>query len=233
MPLPLPDPTGRGRYVGYRRRGLVAAAKSLLVWDPHKTAQSDLEGLDFCLFDMKRSGCRIAFDMLSPGQAPPLPVLWIEDRDLWRFRYGDETKYAHAYFASLPMTFDNWDEAMDLGAEWIQKNGRCIRRSIDTDNEKAAGESYGKSWLDAGIVALLNVPYQNASEMAGVLLDKHEDAEFSAAWFMRGDGRIQFSLRSRGDFDVSKVAKAHGGGGHAGAAGFDLSVEEALPMIQQ
>ena len=34
------------------------------------------------------------------------------------------------------------------------------------------------------------------------------------------DGRFQYSLRSRGDFDVSELAKKHGGGGHKGAAGF-------------
>lgn len=34
------------------------------------------------------------------------------------------------------------------------------------------------------------------------------------------DGLIQWSLRSRGDFDVSEVAKQYGGGGHRPAAGF-------------
>jgi len=32
-------------------------------------------------------------------------------------------------------------------------------------------------------------------------------------------GRYQYNLRSRGDFDVSEVAKQFGGGGHAGASG--------------
>jgi len=35
-------------------------------------------------------------------------------------------------------------------------------------------------------------------------------------------GRYQYNLRSRGDFDVSEVAKQFGGGGHAGAAGFTV-----------
>ena len=73
------------------------------------------------------------------------------------------------------------------------------------------------------------MPYQNASEMRSVLLDRHPDCVFAAGYFQRADVRWQFSLRSRSDFDVSSVAKRYGGGGHAGAAGFDVaSLEEVL-----
>jgi hypothetical protein len=42
---------------------------------------------------------------------------------------------------------------------------------------------------------------------------------FAMGWWQRGDGRFQYSLRSIGDFDVSALAKKHGGGGHKNAAG--------------
>lgn len=35
-------------------------------------------------------------------------------------------------------------------------------------------------------------------------------------------GKFQYSLRSRGDFDVSAIAKKFGGGGHKNAAGFNV-----------
>lgn len=45
---------------------------------------------------------------------------------------------------------------------------------------------------------------------------------FGAAWFIRSDGKKQWSLRSReGGIDVSAVAKQRGGGGHFAAAGFE------------
>jgi nanoRNase/pAp phosphatase (c-di-AMP/oligoRNAs hydrolase) len=60
------------------------------------------------------------------------------------------------------------------------------------------------------------------SEIAGELA---EDSPFGACYFDRHDGKRQWSLRSRdGGVDVSEIAKAHGGGGHKNAAGF----EEAL-----
>jgi phosphoesterase RecJ-like protein len=36
------------------------------------------------------------------------------------------------------------------------------------------------------------------------------------------DGRVKAALRSKGDFDVNRLARAHGGGGHKKAAGFDV-----------
>lgn len=44
---------------------------------------------------------------------------------------------------------------------------------------------------------------------------------FGASYFIHGDGRKIWSLRSReGGIDVSEIAKRHGGGGHRAAAGF-------------
>ncbi len=36
----------------------------------------------------------------------------------------------------------------------------------------------------------------------------------------RDDGTHKVSLRSRGEVDVEKIARHHGGGGHRNAAGF-------------
>jgi nanoRNase/pAp phosphatase (c-di-AMP/oligoRNAs hydrolase) len=53
------------------------------------------------------------------------------------------------------------------------------------------------------------------------------------AYFKRNDGKYQYSGRvsDDSDFDVSKLAKSFGGGGHAKAAGFTLDheIEELQP----
>jgi hypothetical protein len=58
----------------------------------------------------------------------------------------------------------------------------------------------------------------NFSEVAGELAKK---GPFGVVWFVRSDGKYQYSLRSEGDFDVSAIAKSFGGGGHKNAAGFE------------
>ena len=41
------------------------------------------------------------------------------------------------------------------------------------------------------------------------------------SYFKTNSGKYKYSLRSKGDFDVSIIAKAFGGGGHKNAAGFE------------
>ena len=96
------------------------AAKSIVVLDHHKTAQADLadwadqtvpkvEDVDLLIgkalaktgypivatFDMNQSGAVLAWDFahgIARNDSPPNILSLIEDRDLWRFAYGDRTK---------------------------------------------------------------------------------------------------------------------------------------------
>lgn len=87
-----------------------------------------------------------------------------------------------------------------------------------------------------GAVAVSVVPRQYLEEL-GL---KKEDLEGFASWlrklrgvrvglFIREDGRglCKISLRSMGDVDVREVAALYGGGGHAAAAGAELSLPPA------
>jgi c-di-AMP phosphodiesterase-like protein len=66
---------------------------------------------------------------------------------------------------------------------------------------------------------IANAPYFAASEVAGEIADQ---TGFGACYFEAEGGRYQYSLRSRGDFDVSAIARQFGGGGHKAAAGFSV-----------
>ncbi|MGH0031697.1 MAG: DHHA1 domain-containing protein [Myxococcota bacterium] len=233
---PPPDVHNRVVYVldfSYPREvmeDMHAKAAHLQVLDHHKTAAEACDGLSFCEFDMERSGCRMAWDHFN-GTHPPDWVLRVEDRDLWRFRF-DDTREVHAYIASLPMSTEEWDRLDRTPFSEVVAGGKAIRRYIDTYCEKAAAEArlVGIAGYTAVVV---NVPYQNASEMGSVLLEKHPGADFAAGYFQRADGRWQFSLRSRSGFDVSEIAKLYGGGGHAGAAGFDVPTLESVLLEPQ
>ncbi len=49
----------------------------------------------------------------------------------------------------------------------------------------------------------------------------------------RPDGRTKVSLRSKGSLDVNRLARAHGGGGHANASGIvvELPLEETVRLL--
>jgi oligoribonuclease NrnB/cAMP/cGMP phosphodiesterase (DHH superfamily) len=204
-------------------RAMKAQAHSLWVLDHHKTAEADCKEFPFCTFDMERSGAGLAWDELVGGARPWL-VNIIEDRDLWRISYPD-TKPIMAYVACQAQNFNSWDRIADLTRSECEERGKFIQQYIDEYGRKARAE-HRAELVGGYLVPTVNLPYMNCSDHVTALAEECPDAPFAAGYFRRGDGRWQFSLRANGDFDVSEVAKKFGGGGHKGAAGFDV---EHLP----
>jgi oligoribonuclease NrnB/cAMP/cGMP phosphodiesterase (DHH superfamily) len=61
--------------------------KSLIVLDHHETAKQNLEGLDFCKFDMLKSGVGLTWEHFNPtAKDMPWMLKYIQDRDLWKIR---------------------------------------------------------------------------------------------------------------------------------------------------
>lgn len=228
-PPPYERAEGRTVFVldfSYPREEMVRlneAASTLEVLDHHKTAQANCEGLDFCSFDMERSGAGMAWDRFHPKTKRPMLVECIEDRDLWRFSHP-ATKSIHAYLTATPMTLDEWSKLFEMPWEHIAEGGDAIRRSIDRYCEKMAEHSTGRI-LWGKPAQVVNAPYLNCSELCDYLLEgTDEPLEIAVAYFRRSDGRWQFSLRGKpGGTDVSDIARRYGGGGHYSAAGFDVA----------
>lgn len=205
---------------------LKARAKSVLVLDHHKTAEEALRGLDFCVFDMERSGAGLTWDHLLPNTKRPLMIEMIEDRDLWRWKV-EGSKSLHAYLLSKPFDFAVWDQIASIldGAypSSILDRGTALLDYQASLVDKVAA----KSWIgeiDGHKVALCNIA-SHWSEIGEALVAKHPEAAFSASFTVLPDLTVMWSLRSRSEFDVSAVAKAFGGGGHKQAAGFKAGIE--------
>lgn len=245
-----PDVTGRNVIMvdfSYKRPVLDAmmrgpnCARSLLILDHHKTAQEDLadfrapygpgwdrhlqnvlqdtcEGLDgtpYALFDMNRSGAGIAWDFFCGDRTDF--INYIEDRDLWRksLPWGDEFTMC---LRSYPQDFEVWDGLARRGVKAMIDEGAIIKRYYRLRVEELKRHAYATTL--AGVPCwITNAPYFAASEVAGELCEQ-PGAEFGACYFEVERGKFTYSLRSRGDFDVSAIAKRFGGGGHKNAAGF-------------
>ena len=246
---PLPDVKGRNvLFVDFSAPYDVMVkasfeALSLVVIDHHKTAQEALsrlppfkgtmESLEQCFainwtqntpavaawFDMEQSGAAMAWKFAHEPQTLPEMIRLIEDRDLWRFKYGERTKRFSAALRTYPMDFETWDWiAGNVGQ--LEKEGEVVLRAHRANIEKFMKDAY-EDEVAGHIVPIVNVPYHYASDTAHALLEKYPKAPFTACWFRRGDGMIQWSLRSEDHrLDVSEIAKQLGGGGHRNAAGF-------------
>lgn len=217
------------------------------VFDHHKTAEAALDGIldeiytkhrlqrqDEVFFDMTRCGSGILYDVLDQragkkagfhkprynGQRELWLVDYIEDRDLWKWALPD-TKEVSAYVAAQPMTFESWDAINALGKDEVARRGKGILQYIATYGELARKQAR-MEWVGGHRVPTINVPYMNTSDHVGGLVEENPDAAFAAGYFRTLKGQWQFSLRSKGEFDVSEIAKLFGGGGHKNAAGFQV-----------
>jgi oligoribonuclease NrnB/cAMP/cGMP phosphodiesterase (DHH superfamily) len=220
---PPPDFSGRDVVVvdfSYPRATMEqirAEAESLTWLDHHKTAQAD--ALDFkadhVTFDMERSGAGIAWDHYFPGQPRPWIVDYTEDRDLWRFKLPNAHELC-AYLSVLTFDFDTWSaHATRAREQYIPAGSAVMAKTAQYVREVA--KNARRVRFEGHDIPLFNAPQVDISELGDHLA---QGETFAMGWWQRADAVFQYSLRSRGDFDVSAIAKKYGGGGHKNAAGF-------------
>ena len=204
--------------------GLKAQADSLLVLDHHKTAQSALEGLDFCVFDMEECGASLTWKHYHPGAMSPPIVRYVKDRDLWLW---DEfrSREISAYIGSLDFGLAAWDSLnIDLfGRDTLDvcvAAGEAILRYQRREVLRMAKDAtdvriHGTSVLAANAPVLISETgdYLVGTTRSGV----------AGLWHVKGD-TAYWSLRSDGRVDVADLARGYGGGGHPKAAGFKIPV---------
>ena len=206
---------------------IIREAQSLIVFDHHKTAQHNLidlpdnrPGLDIH-FNMEKCGARMVWDYYcDPTIDIPWLIAYVEDRDLWKQELPN-TGAVTARIASVEMTFDHWTDLFRESLATVVEKGEAIEEYIQQYGRKARKEVQFRM-VGGYEVPCINLPYMNCSEHVGALAEEHQQFPFAVGFFQRGDGQWQFSLRARGTFDVSHVASGFGGGGHMGAAGFQL-----------
>lgn len=198
---------------------LHAVANRLEVHDHHASAERDLDGLPFCTFDMTRSGAGLAWDRLKNTRRPWL-VDYVEDRDLWRNSLPAIREVTMVVQAT-PRTFPDWSHLASRPLIEVQKHGLPMLEHMAVYCEDAL-RLVTTCQLDGVEFPCMNVPFHGISDALNLYLERHPEAPAVVGWHQSADGVFRISLRSRGALDVSRVAARFGGGGHPGAAGFQL-----------
>lgn len=226
---------------------ILDAAHTVLILDHHKSAAENLDGLlsgdDIAqvrkdwdrarrvsgvklhgVFDMEKSGARLAWDFFHPGRRIPKLIYHIEDRDLWRFNL-EGTAEINAYAMSFPFEFEAWHgiaQEMEIpgGMANAVREGTALLRGQMQNIHNMLPYVTRNMVIGGHDVPVANLPHFMASDAASILA---QDNAFGATYYDGPAGR-RFSLRSRGDdaIDVCKIAQAYGGGGHRNAAGFTV-----------
>lgn len=200
-------------------------ANKIVVLDHHKTAKEQLSDLDFTYFDIEKSGAMLSWEYFNKNKPAPNIIKYIQDKDLWKWNLP-YSKEINAVIQSLDITnvktfldFDFYEEKIKNSFEDIVSEGKSILRCIDQNVNLAIERGVVfKTIKEHSVPAVNTVLFE--SEIGNKLLDLYPQSPFSATFFSVNNKEEKWSLRSRGDFDVSSIAKLYGGGGHMSAAGF-------------
>lgn len=206
-------------------------ADTLLILDHHKTAQEALSGLDYAVFDMGKSGCRLAWEYFHPSKSIPRLLELIEDRDLWKFRYEETKAVTAALFDLWPTEFNHWDTLVkdedELNKLFFRGKDLCL---INTREVEKAFNVKHKVTLNGVQGLAANASPKISSELGNRLAT--ESGTFGLVYSYDGaKNDWMCSLRSVGSFDVSELAKIYGGGGHRNASGMRLSSSELFIIV--
>lgn len=186
---------------------------SLIVLDHHRSAARDLEDLPFAVFDLEKSGARMAWEYWHPEEECPELFAYVEDRDLWKWQLPESREVALA-LSQEPFDFTRWSR---LSMKHLRSSGKALLGFQNRLVKRAVGKMH---WT---VIEGHRIPVVNSllfqSEIGDELCKKFPEAPFSGVYYNKGD-REAWSLRSIGDFDVSEIASCFGGGGHRNASGF-------------
>jgi len=212
---------------------LLAKAKSVTIIDHHETAIAILD--QFSTFDYSNltkvfsdevSGCKLAYQFYDQSELDcSKAVELISDRDTWQFKMH-ESKAFHAAIMMQVRSIEVWADifASPYMIQQLIAQGQSVLQFQSDAVENIAKDRY-MGTIEGVPVFFVNCPYQFRSYVGDFIVKEYAELEgnpFAVALFTVMGTKVFYSLRSDKRVNCAKIAEKFGGGGHAGAAGFEL-----------
>lgn len=160
------------------------------------------------------------FDISMTEDAPMFTKL-IDDWDVWKFDYGDDTRYFQVAFNAYdfsPCNYAQWDKLLTI--ENAEKN-MIEQGKIMTQYRDNWAKNYMKLGFETEFEGhkcfAVNLGCCNSDYFKSLPEGKYE-----ILMPFVFDGNIYTVSLYSTTVDVSEIAKKYGGGGHKGASGFQI-----------
>lgn len=159
----------------------------------------------------------------------PSYVKFVSDYDCWQFKFAPDTTNfklgidtcEHDALDPIWQTLFDDHANKDFEIRDTLRNliatGEVIKSYIDGDNERYR-ESYGYESEIGGYKCYV----VNRMSNSWIFGDRYNEYPLVCVWVFKGN-KYKYTLYSGNkDVDCSKIAEKYGGGGHKGAAGFEI-----------
>ena len=176
-------------------------------------------------FDLERSGAMLAWQHFHPSRPAPPVLLYVEDRDLWTQKLPNSEEI-NAAINSYPRRFADWDVMAAFPIERLTGEGAPLLRAKRVEVERSLSFAHPVE-LGGRRVEAVN-ERQNRSTIGHELAQRAAYGHPIGLVYRVTGERVDISLYSVGDLDVSALATEYGGGGHRNAAGFSVGLRDWL-----
>ncbi|MBS1142237.1 MAG: Phosphoesterase [Proteobacteria bacterium] len=180
------------------------------------------------IFDLEKSGARLAWEHFHPDTPPPLAILHIEEQDMWRFVLPGTRPFCRA-LRLLPFDLHIWHQlVIDTADDTTQRYGELIlqgtaieqffqreierlaqsnlRTAVRTRGEPVdslQAQRHGQEIVtdgDSAWLAIRGVAINSNALFASELGNSlaEQSGTYGLIWHFSGDGEIKASLRSKG-----------------------------------
>lgn len=202
------------------------------------------------VLDNNRSGALIAWDYFNLGVEAPDLVRAVDDTDRWQHKLHWSKVLTKAIWSYAPWDFHTFYRFLKPEAKSILiSEGNALQRKQDADVEAAIKGGKMNCWLQTpgepqfaplaterspGGYFMLGLAVNCAPSITSDVGHKLalESGTFGLCWCLGHDNVVKCSLRSNGNYDVSAIAKAFGGGGHKNAAGFHCDIQTLMSFLR-
>ncbi len=175
------------------------------------------------LLSVEKAACELTWDYFFPSLEMPYSVKLIGDHDVWKFAYGDDTRFFQSglYLHDSSLESGLWEplldskEMADKQMALIIKEGEIVYQFRNL-KDRSDINSYGYPVDFEGYKAIACNVKGNSYLFEGV----KEKYDLFLSYIYTGTQYKVSLFTPRDDIDLSEIVAKYGGGGHRKAAGF-------------
>lgn len=215
----------------------------ITVLDHHKTAWEALQGFTSGVlrFEEKKCGAILAWEHFFPNDPVPAIFEYVCDRDLWNWQLPQSRAINEALSNLTSAARSTGEHPFQVfrvletltQAQLIDLLSPLGLKLLKEKDKRAQAIANRHQWQNVQgyqvpVVELQPEEGRLTSVVCEILYKQLPEAPFVAVYIPQSDGKQAWSFRSDkdgGNFDVSVIAKAWGGGGHHNSAG--ATIEQA------